>query len=97
MIHPRRQVGQYKRQLEAQGWVYEMEVSFVEIYNEQVRDLLRSLNPEYNKAAEVRACLPVFTCVCVCRWIGGWELCGCAEEWGRAHMFWGYGWWRLMV
>jgi len=46
------QVGQYKRQLETQGWVYEMEVSFVEIYNEQVRDLLRSLNPD-KAAAEV--------------------------------------------
>ena len=50
---PCKQVGQYKKQLEAQGWVYEMEVSFVEIYNEQVRDLLRSLNPD-KTAAEVR-------------------------------------------
>lgn len=50
---PCKQVGQYKKQLEAQGWVYEMEVSFVEIYNEQVRDLLRSLNPDQT-AAEVR-------------------------------------------
>eukprot|EP00904_Undaria_pinnatifida_P003873 jgi/Undpi1/13487/HiC_scaffold_8.g03146.m1 len=35
------QVGKYKSKLEAQGWVYEMEVSFLEIYNEQIRDLLR--------------------------------------------------------
>lgn len=56
-------MGQYKKQLEAQGWVYEMEVSFVEIYNEQVRDLLRSLNPD-KTAVEVRA------------FVGGWRCYG---------------------
>lgn len=35
------QVGQYKRELECKGWEYHMEVSFIEIYNESVRDLLR--------------------------------------------------------
>ncbi|CAN0439280.1 unnamed protein product, partial [Scytosiphon promiscuus] len=35
------QVGKYKTKLEAQGWEYEMQVSFLEIYNEQIRDLLR--------------------------------------------------------
>jgi len=35
------QVGMYKTDLEAQGWEYEMEVTFVEIYNETIRDLLR--------------------------------------------------------
>lgn len=36
------QVGIYKKELEAKGWDYQMEVSFIEIYNETIRDLLRS-------------------------------------------------------
>jgi len=35
------QVGEYKQNLEKQGWKYEMRVSFLEIYNETIRDLLR--------------------------------------------------------
>jgi len=35
------QVGQYKEQLEKDGWQYDMQVSFIEIYNETIRDLLR--------------------------------------------------------
>ena len=35
------QVGVYKTELEAKGWDYQMEVSFIEIYNETIRDLLR--------------------------------------------------------
>lgn len=36
------QVGQYKQELQAKGWEYTMEVTFLEIYNETIRDLLRS-------------------------------------------------------
>jgi len=35
------QVGDYKELLEKDGWNYEMKVSFLEIYNETIRDLLR--------------------------------------------------------
>jgi kinesin family protein C1 len=34
-------VGKYKSHLEDKGWEYAMEVSFIEIYNETVLDLLR--------------------------------------------------------
>lgn len=36
------QVGLYKTELEGRGWEYHMEVSFVEIYNETIKDLLRA-------------------------------------------------------
>ena len=35
------QVGKYMREISDMGWEYRMEVSFVEIYNETVKDLLR--------------------------------------------------------
>lgn len=39
------QIGVYKRQLEERGeWRYSLRVSYVEIYNENIRDLLRSPN-----------------------------------------------------
>ena len=40
------QVGTYKQQLEKDGWKYEMKVSFLEIYNETIRDLLREDNSD---------------------------------------------------
>lgn len=40
------QVGQYKLELEKKGWTYSMEVSFIEIYNETIRDLLRNGSEE---------------------------------------------------
>jgi kinesin family protein C1 len=47
------QVGRYKLQLEAKGWEYAMEVSFIEIYNETVRDLLRD-DPVDDARHEIR-------------------------------------------
>lgn len=35
------QVGKYKTELESKGWQYKMDVSFIEIYNETIKDLLR--------------------------------------------------------
>lgn len=46
------QVGQYKNELEAKGWEYHMEVSFIEIYNEAIRDLLRNSAPNAPASAE---------------------------------------------
>jgi kinesin family protein C1 len=42
------QVGLYKRQLQEKGWVYHMEISFIEIYNENIRDLLRNVGKNGN-------------------------------------------------
>jgi len=40
------QVGLYKNEQEGKGWQYSMEVSFLEIYNETIRDLLRGTGHE---------------------------------------------------
>lgn len=42
------QVGQYKSALEEKGWNYQMEVSFIEIYNETIKDLLRNAGQKDN-------------------------------------------------
>jgi len=43
------QVGEYKQQLERDGWQYSMQVSFLEIYNETIRDLLRENEVDEHK------------------------------------------------
>ena len=48
------QVGRYKLQLEDKGWEYSMEVSFIEIYNENVRDLLRDSSSDNNMRHEIK-------------------------------------------
>ncbi|CAM9393237.1 unnamed protein product [Heterosigma akashiwo] len=49
---PMEQVGEHMGDMEAQGWQYEMKVSFLEIYNETIQDLLWPLadDPEAAKA-----------------------------------------------
>ena len=39
-------MAEYKAALEEQGWEYRMKVSFVEIYCEKIRDLLRESGPK---------------------------------------------------
>jgi kinesin family protein C1 len=43
------QVGTYKTEQESKGWIYDMQVTFIEIYNESIRDLLRSSNNKSEK------------------------------------------------
>lgn len=43
------QVGEYKNHLESEGWKYQMKVSFLEIYNETICDLLREEKDENMK------------------------------------------------
>jgi kinesin family protein C1 len=47
------QVGAYKTALEAKGWEYHMEVSYIEIYNETIRDLLRN-GPDEDGKHEIK-------------------------------------------
>jgi len=43
------QIGQYKSTLEADGWNYSIHVTFLEIYNESIRDLLRESDEVFVK------------------------------------------------
>lgn len=47
------QVGRYKIELESKGWSYSMQISFIEIYNESIRDLLRH-NPTDDAKHEIK-------------------------------------------
>ncbi len=49
------QIGQYKSTLEADGWNYSMDVTFLEIYNESIRDLLRE-SEEVSAKHEIKTC-----------------------------------------
>ena len=48
------QVGQYKEMLEKDGWQYDMQVSFLEIYNETIRDLLREGDADPDLKHEIK-------------------------------------------
>ena len=48
------QIGRYKNELETKGWVYIMEVSFIEIYNETIKDLLRETSGNNNHNEELK-------------------------------------------
>ena len=52
------QVAAYCDAQRARGWAYEMEVSYVEIYNEQVRDLLADDGPAPAPGGDVRPAKP---------------------------------------
>ena len=43
------QIGLHKKKLEQEGWEYAMDVSFLEIYNETIRDLLRDTKSDERK------------------------------------------------
>lgn len=43
------QIGLHKKKLEQEGWEYVMDVSFLEIYNEAIRDLLRDAKSSESK------------------------------------------------
>lgn len=48
------QVGQYKEMLEKDGWQYDMQVSFLEVYNETIRDLLREGDADPDLKHEIK-------------------------------------------
>eukprot|EP00592_Proboscia_alata_P029468 CAMPEP_0194429668 /NCGR_PEP_ID=MMETSP0176-20130528/48595_1 /TAXON_ID=216777 /ORGANISM="Proboscia alata, Strain PI-D3" /LENGTH=936 /DNA_ID=CAMNT_0039243017 /DNA_START=206 /DNA_END=3016 /DNA_ORIENTATION=+ len=43
------QIGQTKASLETEGWNYDVKISFLEIYNETIRDLLRTTDSAHKK------------------------------------------------
>lgn len=47
-------IGKQKLALESDGWVYTMHVSFLEIYNECIRDLLRSGNGTSHNSHDIK-------------------------------------------
>lgn len=47
------QIARHKAQMEIDGWTFSMEVSFLEIYNETIRDLLR-VNPKKEHKHDIK-------------------------------------------
>jgi hypothetical protein len=63
--------------LRDQGWEYRLEASFIEVYNEQLRDLLADCAPGRREAGKIQ---------------GGWVVVvlrgagqGCEGGWMRGH------------
>ncbi len=65
--------------LRDQGWEYQLEASFIEVYNEQLRDLLADTVPGRREAGKIQGTSGRLGGVCRqhgCARVQGWEGAG---------------------